>query len=45
MAVPVRKKRSFDAASKLKDVDCAEKGTNRGAASKFSVDDKSVLQA
>ena len=38
----VGKKRSFDAAFKLKVVDCAEKSTNRGAAAKFFVDEKSV---
>ncbi len=39
-----RKKRSCDAAFKLKVVEYVEKGTNRDAASKFSVDEKSVRE-
>ena len=39
---PVGKKRSFDTAFKLKVVACAESTTNRGAAAKFFVDEKSV---
>ena len=38
----VKRKRTFDAAFKLKVVAFAEKNTNRGAASRFSVDEKSV---
>ena len=38
------KKHSFDAAFKLKVVACAESTTNRGAAAKFFVDEKSVRQ-
>ena len=38
----VEKKRSFDVAFKLKVVECTEKSTNRGAAAKFYVDEKSV---
>ena len=37
---PIIKKRSFDAAFKLRVVQFAENGTNREAASKFSVDEK-----
>ena len=33
------KKRSYDAAFKLKAVSCAEQSTNRGAARKFGVDE------
>ena len=40
----VAKKRSFDAAFKLKVVDCAVRTTNRGAATKFFVDEKSVRE-
>ena len=39
---PVIKKRSFDAAFKLRVVQFAEKGMNRGGASKFSIDKKRV---
>ena len=42
--VSVGKKRSFDVAFKLKVVACAESTTNRGAAAKFFVDEKSVRQ-
>ncbi len=37
-----RKKRSFDIVFKLKVVMCAEQSTNRGAAAKYSVDEKSI---
>ena len=36
------KKRSFDIAFQLKVVECAEKSTNRGAAAKYKVDEKSI---
>ena len=41
----VGKKRSFDAAFKLKVVAFAEKSTNRGAAKKFFVDEKKINPA
>ena len=44
MAVCANKKRSFDAAFKLKVVEYAEMNTNRGAASKYSVNEKQVRQ-
>ena len=40
----VKKKRSFTASFKLKVVEYAEKNSNRGAARKFSVDDKRVRE-
>ena len=42
--ISVKKKRSFDAAFKLKVVEYAEMNTNRGAATKYSVDEKQVRQ-
>ena len=42
--VRVNKKRSFDAAFKLKVVEYAEMNTNRGAATKYSVNEKQVRQ-
>ena len=36
------KERSFDIAFKLKVVECAENSTNRGAAAKYKVDEKSI---
>ena len=44
MAEGCGKKRSFDAAFKLKVVEYAESNTNRGAAAKYSVDEKQVQQ-
>ena len=42
--VRVNKKRSFDAAFKLKVVEYAEMNTNRGAATKYSMNKKQVRQ-
>ena len=42
--VCVGKKRSFDAAFKLKVIACAESTTNRAAAAKFFVDEKSMRE-
>ena len=42
--VGVNKKRSFDAAFKLRVVQYAEMNTNRGAATKYSVNEKQVRQ-
>ena len=42
--VRVNKKRSFDATFKLKVVEYAEMNTNRGAATKFSMNEKQVRQ-
>ena len=42
--VGVNKKRSFDAAFKLRVVEYAEMNTNRGAATKYSVNEKQVRQ-
>ena len=38
------KKRSYDAAFKLKAVSCAEQSTNRGAARKFGVDERQIRE-
>ena len=40
--VSVNKRRSFDEAFKLKVVEYAEMNTNRGAATKYSVNEKQV---
>ena len=40
--LPAKRKRTFDAAFKLRVVAFAEKNTNRGAAKRFSVEEKSV---
>lgn len=41
-SVHVNRKRTFDAAFKLKVVACAEMSTNKGAASRYSIEEKSV---
>ena len=41
---PVCKKRSYDAAFKLKVIEFAEQNTNRGAGRKYGVDEKRVRE-